>query len=68
MKSVWTWAKENYDLISLILGLIGVYISVIPLMYELRKRKREKMKELKEKQEKQVSPNSTANETDNNAG
>lgn len=44
MSAIWNWAKEHYDLLSLLLGLIGVYISVLSLMYELRKRKKQNRK------------------------
>ena len=37
MNAIWDWAKENFDLISLLVGLIGVVIAVISLMYEIKK-------------------------------
>ena len=40
MDAIWDWAKENYDLISLFVGLIGVVIAVISLMYEIKKEKK----------------------------
>ena len=42
MDAMWDWAKENFDLISLFVGLIGVVIAVISLMYEIKKKKEEK--------------------------
>jgi hypothetical protein len=42
MDAITTWAKENFDLISLFVGLIGVVIAVISLMYEIKKKKEEK--------------------------
>ena len=42
MDAIWDWAKENYDLISLFVGLIGVVIAVISLMYEIKKKKEKK--------------------------
>ena len=33
-----TWAKENYDLISLFVGLIGVVVAFISLISEIKKR------------------------------
>jgi hypothetical protein len=39
MDAMWDWAKENFDLISLLVGLIGVVIAVISLMYEIKKKK-----------------------------
>jgi hypothetical protein len=40
--TVITWAKENYMFISLIVGMIGVVIAVISLVYEIKKRKERK--------------------------
>jgi len=42
MDAITTWAKENFDLISLLVGLIGVVIAVISLMYEIKKKKEKK--------------------------
>ena len=42
MDAMWDWAKENFDLISLFVGIIGVVIAVISLMYEIKKKKEEK--------------------------
>jgi hypothetical protein len=42
MDAMWDWAKENFDLISLLVGLIGVVIAVISLMYEIKKKKEKK--------------------------
>ena len=39
MDAIWDWAKENYDLISLFVGVVGVIIAVISLMYEIKKKK-----------------------------
>ncbi len=39
MDTLMTWAKENYDLISLFVGVVGVIIAVISLMYEIKKKK-----------------------------
>lgn len=36
------WAKENYDLISLVIGLVGVIIGIISVVHELNERKRKK--------------------------
>ena len=35
-----SWAKENYDLITLMVGIIGVIVSVIALVYEIRKKRK----------------------------
>ena len=42
MDAIWNWAKENYDLISLFVGLVGVVIAIISLMYEIKKKKEKK--------------------------
>ena len=42
MESLSTWAKENFQLISLLVGVIGVIFAVISLMYELKRRKDKK--------------------------
>ena len=42
MDAIWDWAKENFDLISLFVGIIGVVIAVISLMYEIKKKKDKK--------------------------
>jgi hypothetical protein len=40
MDSISTWLKENYDLVSLLVGMIGVLIAFVALIYELKKRKK----------------------------
>ena len=44
MEAIMDWAKENYDLISLFVGIIGVVIAVISLMYEIKKKKEKEKK------------------------
>jgi len=39
MDEISTWAKENFDLISLLVGVIGVVIGFISLIYEMKKKK-----------------------------
>lgn len=34
-----TWAKENFDLITLLVGMVGVVVAVISLFYEIERRK-----------------------------
>ena len=34
-----TWAKENFDLITLLVGMVGVVVTVISLFYEIKRRK-----------------------------
>jgi len=43
MEGIWAWAKDNYDLIGWIVGLIGVVIAVISLLLELKKKRRDKI-------------------------
>ena len=38
MDALSTWAKENYNLISLFVGLIGVVVAFISLISEIKKR------------------------------
>ena len=40
MDSLISFAKNNFDLITLLVGFLGVVISVISVIYEVRKRKR----------------------------
>jgi hypothetical protein len=40
MDAIMSWAKENYDLIMLMVGIIGVIVSVIALVYEIRKKRK----------------------------
>lgn len=40
MEEIWAWAKDNYDLIGWIVGLIGVVIAVISMLLELKKKKK----------------------------
>ena len=42
MDALMTWAKENYDLITLFVGVVGVVIAVISLYYEIQKKKQKK--------------------------
>ena len=39
MDSIITFAKNNFDLICLLVGLIGVVVSVISVIDEIQKRK-----------------------------
>ena len=39
-----SWAKENFDLILLLVSVIGVAWSCFALVYELRKKKKGKRK------------------------
>lgn len=38
MDAIMIWAKENYDLLGLLVGVIGVLISIIGVVYETKRR------------------------------
>ena len=40
MDALMSWAKENFDLITLFVGLLGVVIAILSLIVELKKRKK----------------------------
>ena len=42
MDSVISFAKNNYDLITLMIAIVGVLVSVVSVIYEYKKRKSEK--------------------------
>ena len=42
MDAITSWAKENFELITLFVGLVGVVVSLIPVVYEVKKKKNEK--------------------------
>lgn len=44
MESISTFLKENYDLVSLLVGVLGVVIALVALVYELKKKKSGKKK------------------------
>lgn len=46
MDSISTFLKENYDLVTLLLGVLGVVIAFITLVYEIKKKKSDKKKQL----------------------
>ena len=50
MDAISTWAKENFDLITLFVGVAGVVVGVISLIYELRKKKSDIRTKIAEKQ------------------
>ena len=39
MDAISTWAKENFDLITLFVGFAGVLVAVISFIYEMKKKK-----------------------------
>lgn len=48
MDSLFSFAKENFQIITLLFGLLSVLIAVISLVYEIKAKKRKKAKEEKE--------------------
>ena len=42
MESIMSWAKENFDLICLLVGVLGVIVSIISAVYEVKVKKRNK--------------------------
>jgi uncharacterized membrane protein YiaA len=44
MDTLTTFAKENYALISLFVGMIGVLIGIWSVCYEIKKKRKEKEK------------------------
>ena len=50
MESILSWAKENYDLISLFVGIVGIVIAVISLISEIKKKERDIADKIAEKQ------------------
>lgn len=39
MDAISSFLKENYDLVTLLVGLLGVIIAVIALIYEMKKKR-----------------------------
>jgi len=39
MDTIITWSKENFNLVLLLVSIAGVVVSVISLLYELKKKK-----------------------------
>ena len=44
MEAIMSWAKENFDLICLLIGVLGVLVSVISVYNEIREKKRNRQK------------------------
>ena len=40
MDSIMTYAKENFDLISLFVGILGVVVAVVALIVEIKKKRK----------------------------
>ena len=39
METIMSWAKENFDLICLFVGMLGVLISIVTVIYEIKKKR-----------------------------
>ena len=42
MDAILSWAKENFDLITLFVGFVGVVLACLSLVYELKKKRKNK--------------------------
>ena len=42
MDALSAWAKENFDLITLFVGFVGVVLACLSLVYELKKKRKNK--------------------------
>lgn len=42
MNSITTFLKENFDLVMLLVGILGVIVSIIALAAELKKKNKQK--------------------------
>ena len=42
MDAFMSWAKENFDLITLLVGVACIFIAILSLVDEIRKRKNKK--------------------------
>lgn len=51
MDSLISFVKENFQLILLVVGLLGVVVSIFSLVYELKVRKRKKEQKGKNEEE-----------------
>lgn len=40
MESITAFLKENYDLVNLMVGVLGVFVAVLALVYELKKKRK----------------------------
>ena len=45
MDVISSFLKENYDLVTLLVGLLGVIIAVIALIYEMKKKRSNRARE-----------------------
>lgn len=45
MDSLFTFAKNNFDVITLLVAIVGVLVSIISFVYEVKKRKPNRKKQ-----------------------
>lgn len=51
MDTLASFAKENFELITLLVGLLGVLVSIWAVYYEIKKKRKQKGKQDKSKDE-----------------
>lgn len=44
MDAIMSWAKENFDLICLFVGVLGVLVSIVSVIYEIKKKRNNRKK------------------------
>jgi len=44
MEAIMSWAKENFDLICLLVGVLGVIISIVSVVYEIKVKRHNRKK------------------------
>lgn len=54
METIMQFLKENYDLIGLFVGVVGVVIAVFSLIDEVRKKRAKEKLELEKKEKKEM--------------
>ena len=42
MDTIMSWAKENFDLIVLLVSVVGVFVACLSLVFELKEKKKKK--------------------------
>ena len=48
MDTIMSWAKENFDLIVLLVSVVGVFVACLSLIYELKEKKKKKTQKKEE--------------------
>lgn len=44
MDAIMSWAKENFDLICLFVGVLGVLVAIVSVIYEIKKKRNNRKK------------------------